>query len=172
LRFPCLTGFVFVALTLSAAPFPAAVTRYTGRWTLVPAASDNIDKAIETTVSSMNFVARPIARGRLKRRNVAFPSFQIAAEDRGLHVRHQQGLDVVYPSEGTAVHTRAPDNSDVTTKLATEPVLKLTYDAEGGRREDQYILSTDGSTLTMAVRIVSPNLPKPLVYRLAYRRSN
>ncbi len=144
--------------------------RYTGRWNLVAAESDNIDAAIETAIRSMNFVARPIARSRLKRRNVAFPHFDVSVDGRGLRVHHADGLDVVYPAVGESVKTRSPDGSDITTRLGVEPALLLTYDAEAGRREDTYVLDAKASKLILNVRLTSSSLPKALTYRLVYRR--
>lgn len=165
-----LSALVAVYLMACAAAFPPAIARFAGRWELVRSESDNIDKAIETTIAPMSFLARPIARTKLKRRNVAFPQFTIREGEGGVRVTHQQGLDVLYPDVGAAVKTRAPDGTDAITRLTVESELLLSYDADAGRREDRYTLSADGSTLTLSVRLTSGNLPKPLVYKLVYRR--
>jgi hypothetical protein len=160
-----------LSVCLPASPFPSSVSRYTGKWELVRQESDNIDKAVESTIASMSFIARPIARMKLKRRNVAFPHFTIEQSSGGVRVRHEQGLDVLYPEAGVAVKTRAPDGTGVVARLDADTDLLLSYDAGEGRREDRYALRGDGSTLTLSVRLTSSKLPKPLSYRLVYRRS-
>jgi len=147
------------------------VSRYAGRWDLIAGESDNIDRAIEGTIASMSFITRPIARVKLKRRNVAFPSFQLDVSDHEIHVKHEQGLDVAYPASGVAVKTRAPDGTDVVAVIQIDPTLMQSYVADNAVREDRYLLSDDGSRLTIAVRITSVHLPKPLVYKLVYQRS-
>lgn len=135
------------------------------------AESDDIEQAIEKTIAPLNFVTRPVARGRLKRRNVAFPYFEVTVNESGARFRHEKGLDVTYSTPDVKVQAKAPDGSLVITHMSVEPVLTLSYDAEGGQRVDSYVLSGDGAKLTLSVRLTSARLPMPLQYKLLYRRT-
>lgn len=149
---------------------PASVDRFKGVWTLNAEASDDLTAAIEKTIATMNFIARPIARTKLRARNVAFPKIDITAEDGGLRVSHQGGMNVKYSAVSQPVHVKAPDGTDAVTRLSATPTLILTYESESGTREDRYELSPEGNTLTLSIRMTSSRLPQPLLYQLVYRR--
>ena len=159
------------SLWLCGAAAPESISRYAGRWELVPEESDNIVRAVEKTVESLNFVIRPVARARLNRRSVAFPFFEITVAGSGVRVRHEKGLDVTYASVDVSVQTKAPDGATVTTRMSADPVLTLAYEADDGQRVDRYVLSGDGGKLALSVRLTSAKLPNPLEYTLVYRRA-
>jgi hypothetical protein len=48
--------------------------------------------------------------------------------------------------------------------------LHQKFQGTEGQRVNVYRVAPDERTLTMAVTITSPRLPKPLSYRLVYRR--
>ncbi|MBC7926293.1 MAG: hypothetical protein H7039_11610 [Bryobacteraceae bacterium] len=169
MRLPMLV--VMISVYASAASLPASLDRYAGKWELQAAASDNIEGAIEKTIAPMNFVKRPIARGKLKRRNYAFPRMTIASGADGLLINQEKGLNVTYQMPNVAVRTKAPDGAQVLSTLSAGPGLILNHVTEEGKREDNYILSSDGAVLTMAVSLSSTHLPQPLTYKLVYGRS-
>jgi hypothetical protein len=45
------------------------------------------------------------------------------------------------------------------------------FDADDGQRINTLVLSPDGLSLKLKVRLTSSHLPKPIEYTLAYRRS-
>ena len=92
-----------IALLLLAGVLPSTLDHYTGHWKLDAAASDNIENAIEKTIKPMNFFARPIARGKLRRRSVAFPNMTITKANDGFRIEHEGGLNVVYTATATPV---------------------------------------------------------------------
>jgi hypothetical protein len=160
------------ALLLLAGVLPHTLDLYTGHWKLDAAASDNIEKAIETAIEPMNFLSRPIARGKLRRRSVAFPNMTITKTAEGFHVVHEQGLNVVYTDIATPVHVKSIDGEDIVSTLTGEPSLTLTYKTSAGERTDQYLLSDDGKIVSIQVRVTSRSLPQPLQYRLVYHRAD
>lgn len=119
----------------------------------------------------MSFVARPIARMKLKRKNVAFPRMTITVNGQGLRIQHQQGMNVLYPAPSVSVPGRAPDDTQMVSKLVFDPSMDIVYDAEDGRREDRYTLSPDGSQIAMNVTLTSARLPQPLSYKLVFGRA-
>jgi hypothetical protein len=160
------------ALLLLAGVLPHTLDLYTGHWKLDTAASDDIQKAIEKTIKPMNFFARPIARGKLRRRSVAFPSMTITKTANSFHVVHERGLNVVYTGIATPVHVKSIDGEDIVSRLTVEPSLIFIYKTETGEREDRYVLSDDGKTISIHVSVTSSSLPQPLKYKLVYHRAD
>ena len=158
-------------LTLIAPVTFAADEPFAGHYRLDAKASDNVGNAIEDQTKSMNFITRPIARGRLKKTNPAYDSIAIAFPATNISVTLEQRKPIVFPANGTAVKWTREDGEvfDVSGKVANG-VLTQTFVAEDGRRTNTYTLSPDGRTMTLNVKVESPRLPKPVTYKLVYHR--
>ena len=135
------------------------------------AGRDEIDKAIEAGIAKMNFIARPIARSRLKKTNPLYERIFIAHDGAQISVRYDQGKPVVMPADGTAVKWTRDDGEvfDVSAKSG-DAQLQQTFKAEDGQRVNEFSLAPDG-VLTLKVTLTSPQLPAPVTYTLLYRRS-
>jgi hypothetical protein len=164
---------VLAILALVAVPAHAAAqsAAFTGTFVLAPEASDNIDKAIERSVEKMNFIKRPIARGRLKKTNPAYNTVSIAHTASEMRIATDTDAPIVTPSDGTTVQWKRDDGEvfGVSTEWHSGK-LEQTFKAGDGQRVNVYSLSEDGDTLTLDVTVSSPQLPQPVVYRLVYRR--
>jgi hypothetical protein len=160
---------VLPAIFLLAA-LPASLEHYAGVWKLLPAESDSISAVIDKAVSRMNVFIRGIARSRLRRTQVAFPTITISA-GREFRIRHEGGTSVPHHATDTPVAAVAPDGTPITVRLSAGPPLIESYESSEGRRENTYVLSADGSKMTLTVRVTSPRLPAPIVYKLTYRRT-
>jgi len=163
-----------VALLLLTLIVPAALAAdeaLAGHYRLDAKASDNVTAAIESQTASMNFITRPVARGRLKKTNPAYDSVAIAFTAANISIALDQRKPIVFPANGTAVKWTREDGEkfDVSGKV-TNGVLTQTFVAEDGRRTNLYSLSSDGKTMTMNVKVESPRLPKPVTYKLVYHR--
>lgn len=144
---------------------------FTGTFVLAPEASDNIDKAIERSVEKMNFIKRPIARGRLKKTNPAYNTLSIAHNASEVRITTNAGAPIVTPADGTQVQWKREDGEVFGVSTGWQNgKLEQTFRAGDGRRVNLYSLSADGDTLTLDVTVSSPQLPQPVVYRLVYRR--
>ena len=152
-------------------PAPALVKPdFNGIYVFDERASDDIQRAIEATVSKMGFIVRPIARGRLKKDNPAFKRVEIRHQAETIVIAND-GLPVRTPSEGTRVAWPRPDGATFTVSTRPEGGAWVQrFWAKDGVRTNTYTLSPDGQTLTMAVEITSPRLPQPLKYQLVYQR--
>ena len=142
-----------------------------GTYTLNRQASDDINAAIESAVRRMNFVTRPIARGRLRKTNAAYERVVIDYGTSQVSVTFDQRAAIVTPSNGTPIKWRREDGEqfDVSTEWENGR-LEQTFSAEDGRRVNVYTL--EGNTLTMEVTITSPRLSAPLRYKLVYNRAS
>ena len=158
------------ALVLFASPALAQGT-ISGTFTLDRQASDNVDQAIAKAVKDMNFVTRPIARGRLQKTNQPYQTVTIANAGANTVVTIDKQPARSAPSNGTPVDwTRADGEKFKLSMTWANGQLTESFKAEDGQRENTYVLSPDGATLTMNVKVSSPRLPKPLTYKLLFKK--
>jgi hypothetical protein len=170
------TSAVALVFALAAALVPAVGSAQEasmrGTWTLNRQASDNITTAINTAVSRMNFVTRPIARGRLTRTNAPYARVEIGYTGERVTLKFDQRAEMVTPSNGTPIQWRREDGEMFA--LSTEwenGRLEQTFRADDGQRVNVFSVSEDGNTLTLNVTVSSPRLPQPLRYKLVYNRA-
>lgn len=164
-----------IALCALAAAAPATslaqAPSLDGSYAFVAEGSDDINRAIDQGVASMNFVTRPIARGRLRKVNFPYRTLRISHTSSEITTVPDTRAPVVTPSNGTTVKWRREDGEifDVSTSWEGTS-LRQSFNADDGQRVNLFSLSPDGRTLTMHVTVTSPRLPKPVVYSLKYAR--
>lgn len=165
--------FCALALALAAAlPASAQQASLKGTWRYDASASDNVAQAINTAVQRMNFVTRPIARGRLTRTNQPYQRVTVDFTSSQVTVTTDGRDPIVSPANGTPIKWTREDKEvlDVSTEWENG-VLEQTFKAEDGQRVNRYSVGADGK-MTMEVTITSPRLPRPLVYKLVYNRAS
>lgn len=133
--------------------------------------ADVIQKAIDTAVAKMNFITRPIARGRLKKTNPLYQRIEIAQAADQISVRFDNGKPVLMPADGRSVKWTRDDGEvfDVNASVRSTELVQ-TFKAEDGQRLNQFSLGPDSNALTLDVTLSSPQLPAPVKYTLKYRR--
>lgn len=164
---------LLVAAAVSGAAWAQAQASLRGTWRYNAQASDNIQTAINTAVARMNFVTRPIARGRLRNTNQPYQRVVVDFNQQQVTLTFDQRGAITTPANGTPIKWTREDNEvlDVSTEWENG-VLEQTFKAEDGQRVNRYSLSSDGGTMTMNVTITSPRLPQPLTYKLVYNRAS
>ena len=142
-----------------------------GTYVIDPKASDAIDAAIDTTVKPMSFIIRGVARGRLKKSNPLFQSIAIGRSEGALVVT-TDNLPIRAPGSGLPVTWVRPTDGESfrVSHVQRGDKLVQTFVAKDGKRVNTLSLGPDGNTLNMDVQITSPRLPKPLEYRLVFKR--
>lgn len=142
-----------------------------GTYTLDEDDSDKISAAIEDAVGSLNFLTRPIARGRLKRLNPAYRQVTIASSSNELSIAVDNQPALRTPANGTSVVWVGPDGGKVNVSMQlTGGHLVQTFKSADGARVNDYTLSPDGRMLIMQVTETSPRLSKAIRYKQVYRR--
>ena len=141
-------------------------------YALMPDSSDNIHRAIDQTVAHMNFITRPIARGRLRKINPMPQRLHYEKRADTVSVAFDNGNPVVTPLDGDTVSwvnplTHETDKAHVSIAGDT---TKQTIVADDGERENALLFSDDGARLQVRVTVRSHRLPRPLVYDLLFRR--
>lgn len=133
--------------------------------------TDNIAAAIEATVADMNFIKRPIARGRLAKLNPAYKKVTISLSDRETVVQLEERAPIHMPASGQSVSWTREDGEKFMVAAQVSPAqLIQTFKNEEGERTNVFRLSADGKTLTLGVTVKSGKLPKPLTYTITFGR--
>lgn len=178
------TRFLPVLVVL-AGLIPSAVSAQTanlrGNWTINTQQSDDLNAAINRTVSKMNVVTRQIARPRLRSTNTAYRTLALQYDQNNVRVDMAGRPSVSSPANGQPVLWQRSTGGTCRemkgdcVRVSTEWTggnLTQTFQAEDGRRVNQYSVSADGRTMTMNVTVTSPRLPAPLTYKLVYNRAS
>jgi hypothetical protein len=132
---------------------------------------DGIEAAIETAVSGMNFVTRPIARSRLRKTNTPYSQVVIARTHDVVSVAFDGQAPVETPADGRAIKWKRSDGEvfDVSAVVRNDALIQ-TFKAEDGQRVNTFTANSAGQ-LTMEATITSPQLAKPVIYTLLYERA-
>jgi hypothetical protein len=143
-------------------------------YTLVPDSSGDVKAAIERTVHDMNFITRPIARGRLVKINPVPQRVRIRMVKDTVSAAFDDGNPVVTPLNGDVVPwsnplTKETDHAHV---VASGETVVQFIAAPDGTRENAFVFSADGTRLRLVVTVTSPRLPRALVYELLFRRDS
>jgi hypothetical protein len=140
-----------------------------GKYKYAPEQSGDISQAIEQAIEKMNFIKRPIARGRLSRTNFAYQQVRIEIGASEAEVTYDTQAPIRMPLDGQAIKWKRADGEtfDVSAKLEGARLVQ-TYKAEDGTRVNSFAKDAAGS-LQLQVEVSSPQLPQPLKYTLMYR---
>ncbi|MDP1831621.1 MAG: hypothetical protein Q8K67_06155 [Geothrix sp.] len=160
---------LFLVPVLAALSLAAQEPSLAGAWTQTKA--DDIAAAIDATVADMNFIKRPIARGRLAKVNPAYKKVAITLSDKEVLVKFDEREPIHMPAGGaSAPWTREDgDKFQVAAQVGKDQLIQ-TFKNDEGERTNIFKLSPDGKSLTMNATIKSPKLPKPLTYTITFGR--
>jgi hypothetical protein len=148
-----------------------ARSRLQGTFVNEAQSADVIRTAIDAAVAKMNFVTRPIARGRLRKANVLHRRVEIARTEQEISVTFDAYAPVRMPADGrTAKWTRDDGETfDVSASWSGDSLVQ-TFKGEDGQRTNRFSLGPDARALTVQVEVTSPRLPAPVRYSLAFTR--
>lgn len=77
----------------------------------------------------------------------------------------------VSPADGTAVDfVNGGERAKLRQRLSTDRITQV-FDADDGRRVNEWRLSPDARTLSLTVTVSSPKLSRAVVYELTYVRA-
>ncbi len=140
-------------------------------------AEKKINAGIEDGISEMNFVVRPIARGRLEDTNKVCKTLTFTLADGNISIQCGSGKVFTTPADGTSKKVTGSDNKTpykLSQKVKTDgdiTTITQTFKAEDGKRTTVYTYNSAEKTLKMKVRVNSPKLdPKAVKYTLPYKQ--
>lgn len=166
--FLLLAAAALAAPAQDAAQTPAQAPAWTGTWTLD--APGDIPAAIDRATAPMNFVTRPIARGRLKKLNPAYQRVVLQQAGGEVRVQFDQRTPMAMPVDGRPVAWTREDGETFQVKAQPNAAdLVQHYQGQDGARTNRFQVRPDG-TLALSVTVTSGKLPQPLTYTLTYRR--
>ncbi len=159
---------LFLIPVLATLSLAAQDSGFTGAWK--HASDSGIAAAIEETVKDMNFIKRPIARGRLKDTNPAYQKVTMTLGAQEISIQYDARNPIKTPANGTAVPwTREDGKTFQVTAKADGTRLVQTFKNDEGERTNIWQLGADGK-LTLSATVKSPKLPKPLTYSITFGR--
>ncbi len=130
-----------------------------------------LEASIEDTIDDMNFITRPIARGKLKKSNAIFKKITLVVADDTVEIQLDSRKSIRTKSDGKDVTKWKRDDGDefkITQKRESNHITQ-TYRGEDGSKTMDYNLSSDHKKLTIIIQVKSDKLPKPLTYTLRYK---
>jgi hypothetical protein len=164
--------FAIPVLAVVALASPAfAAAGVAGSYSYVAADSDDVDKAIEKAIEPMNFIVRAVAKGRLQGTNHPYKTVTISSEGDKISITTDGRAPIVGANGATFKWTRPEDGEklDVMLKLAGNK-LEESFTSPDGKRVNVFETSADGKKMSMHVTVTSGKLPKPMTYKLGYKR--
>lgn len=166
---------LFALALVIASPAIAQAPTHEGRWVVVDAgrASQARDAAVENVVEDMGFIARPIARRRLREGLPVHRAIELRRHGERLQVKIGSFYDLTAPVDDS----RHP----ITDALGTDLRARQRWDGhtlvQRYANEDATVtlklrFAEDGSTLRLETRIHAERLPSDVVFNVAYRRAS
>ncbi len=148
----------------------AEAARIDGVFLLDSAAGEGVEEVIDRGVALLPWYKRPFARGRL--RETTSPAQWVSIEPGPGAVRIRTGLhDLTIPWQGGLADWEWKPGDHIAVTAAWDGGdLIQDFHGSDGSRYNRYVLSEDGDTLELRVRIESDQLAEPLRYRLVYVR--
>ena len=139
---------------------------------VVPDQSDDIPAAIERAVEHMFFIARPIARHRLRENNPLPRQLRLDYTKDTITVRLGDAPPAALPRDGSAVPWRSlgGDKCQASITVAGDTLIEHVV-AHGGQSETRYVPLDDGTRIREDVRITSSHLSQPVVYSVTFARA-
>lgn len=174
----------FISLTTLSLVFflaTSASAQDSGKWefklaTSSSSAQKKIAAGIEDGISDMNFVVRPIARGRLEDTNTVCKTLTFTLADGNISIQCGSGKVFTTPADGSYKKVTGSDNEtkyNLSQKVDSKDdktVITQVFKAEDGKRTTVYTYNHAAKTLTMKVRVNSPKLdPKAVTYTIPYK---
>ena len=163
-----MTAVKLLLFLLLTAPLSAPLSaQVAGTWKL--AAQPDLAALIDRAIAPMNFLKRPIARGRLKKTNPAYTRIQITGNAAEITIQYDARKPQHMPADGHPVPWRREDGErfSISARLDKETLIQ-TYQAKDGKRINVFHRDPATGGLALEVQVLSERLPGPIAYTLAY----
>lgn len=171
-----MVAFIAPALASADTPSDEALERFSGTYnTLDDRASmeARIERGILNATDGMNFIARPIARNRLRAITSPCMSFTFSFDDENVTYRCGDQAPHVSPIDGSAVRRAASGDREahvLTHEVEEDRIIQTMRSDDGGVRETVFELDLTGTALRATTTISSGQLDQPVIYVFEYLR--
>jgi hypothetical protein len=161
-----------ITITLISLASIAQASDLQGTFSLLPRKSDNVGQAVESTVSNMNFIIRPIARKMITEAAVPNQNISITSSGNKLSILADGCQLPTSTMDGTRTKYLNPDGVMIDMRMRLEGNrLEQIFATKNGSMTNLCELSQDGQELAVNVVIRSAYFEKPLTYKLVYQKS-
>jgi hypothetical protein len=130
-----------------------------------------IKQAIESGASQFGFLARPIARSRLKKINPNITRVEIEDSGGAFTITLGQSKPSAARPGGPSVKWTKDDETYDVSLAWHGTTLVQTFVAPDGTRINRYTLSADGHSLAVQIAFSSRMLKRPVSYTLNFKRT-
>lgn len=160
---------VCAACMVAHGAWAADLSALSGAYKYVPEQSSDISQAVDKAVEKMNFIKRPIARGRLEKTNVPYQRIRIQINATEAEITYDDRKPIRMSIDGPAIKWTRDDGEvfDVSARVDGGKLVQ-TYKAEDGMRVNSFHLDAKGA-LHLRVEVSSPQLPQAMSYELVYQ---
>jgi hypothetical protein len=147
---------------------PLAAQSVAGDWHL--ATAPDVPGIIDGATAPMNFITRPIARGKLKKTNPVYQRIRINRTPAEFVLQYDERAPQHMPADGKAVAWTREDKEvfQISARVEKDDLVQH-YQAEDGERTNVFHVDPATHLLSMAVTIKSKRLPAPVVYTITYK---
>jgi hypothetical protein len=154
----------------AAAPAVAGQYRYSGG----EPQRQQLLAAIEEVVADMVFLARPIARKRLRDSNLPSEELQLVVTGDKITILRPGRPTVSAPRNGSMVVWKSPDGDEFKVRhtLRGDREVVQEFVGDGNRSTNVFTLADDGARLTVHTTITADRLPRALSFRMTYQRKS
>ncbi len=131
-----------------------------------------LDDAIEVVVADMNFIARPIARKRLRESNQPSAALELRVTDDEITVERPGQPTVSAPRDGSTINWEDPNGDEfkVQHRIVGDHEIRQHFVGEQSVSDNAFVLAADGERVTVTTTIKADRLPKTLSFTMSYRR--
>lgn len=152
-------------------PPPVVESPFNGVWRHAGGDAERraLEAAVARAVQGMGFFIEGIAAGRIRDSSPIPPTVTIRVANNTIEYTGVRGRLIRSPADGTQIQTTNAQGEPITltTRISGNVMNRFGSRPEGSRRE---VVTVNGNTLTIDGTVSSPRLPRPVVYRLTYRR--
>lgn len=152
----------------------ATAPRIAGRYQYIGGQRERqaLADAIEEVVKEMIFLARPIARRRLRDSNQPSDELRLEFSPTNITIVRPGRPTVAARRDGSTVVWKSPEGDEFKVKhrLGADGSLIQEFIGDGNRSENIFKLADGGSLLTVQTTISADPLPKVLRFQMTYRR--
>lgn len=145
--------------------------RYVGTWTFVggKAEIDGRDQAVEDTVAELNSLIRGIARDKLTKASPIFQTIEVSRDGGALSIKFDD-KEVVAGLDGGRTQTTGSDGGTLNYHLEIDDKhLYQVFKGDKGGKKNTFTLVGD-KKVRVKFKITSKRLPKPVVYKLTFKK--
>lgn len=152
-------------------PPPPQASPFAGVWRFAGGDAERraFEAAVQRAVQGMGWIIEGMAAGRIRDSSPIPDTITIRVQNNQIEYIGVRGRLIRSPADGTTIQTTNAQGEPISlsTRINGNQMVRNGSRSEGTRRE---VLTVNGNTLVIEGTVSASRLPRPLVYRLTFRR--